>query len=91
MSIKGHALADFLLEIPGELQQEVVDMTRQGHLEEKSNQQWTLYMDGASRKEDSGTRLILTSPTGEEITYALRFDFHISKNAAEYEALLSSL
>lgn len=27
----------------------------------------------------------------EEITYALRFDFHTSNNEAEYEALIASL
>nr|KAJ0215185.1 hypothetical protein LSAT_V11C300107570 [Lactuca sativa] len=52
---------------------------------------WTLYTDGASSKEGSGAGPILTSPTGEEITYALRFDFRTSNNEAEYEALLAGL
>ena len=33
----------------------------------------------------------MTNPTGEEITYALRFDFYTSNNEAEYEALLDGL
>lgn len=48
-------------------------------------------MDGASSKEGSGAGLILTSPTDEEITYALRFDFYTSNNEAKYEALLVGL
>ncbi|XP_071921711.1 uncharacterized protein [Coffea arabica] len=52
---------------------------------------WVLFVDGASSKEGSGTGLLLTSPTGEELTYALRFDFPASNNEAEYEALLTGL
>lgn len=35
--------------------------------------------------------MILKNPGGEKITYALRIDFHISNNEAEYEALLACL
>nr|KAJ0220174.1 hypothetical protein LSAT_V11C200064870 [Lactuca sativa] len=52
----------------------------------KDNRKWTLYTDGASNREVSGAGLILTCPEGEEVTYALRFDFHTSNNEAEYEA-----
>lgn len=41
--------------------------------------------------EGSGAGLILTSAPGEEVTYALRFDFRTSKNEAEYEAPLAGL
>lgn len=57
----------------------------------EDNQRWTLHTDGDSNKEGSGAGLILTSLTGEELTYALRFDFHTSNNEAEYEALLAGL
>ena len=89
-SIKGQALADFLLEIPDE----------GGYVKEKvwavegaptENSSWTLYTNGASSREGSGAGLILTSPEGEEVTYALCFDFHTSINEAEYEALLTGL
>lgn len=52
---------------------------------------WELYTDGAASSEGSGAGLILTSPTGEEHTYALRFDFPASNNESEYEALLAGL
>ncbi|XP_071924818.1 uncharacterized protein [Coffea arabica] len=51
---------------------------------------WVLFV-GASSKEGNGAGLLLTLPTGEELTYALRFDFPASNNEAEYEALLTGL
>nr|KAJ0196707.1 hypothetical protein LSAT_V11C700371330 [Lactuca sativa] len=65
----------------------MADSDRQEHSGGAPDQQWTLYTDGASNKEGSGVGLILTSPIGEEVTYALHFDFHTSNNEAEYEAL----
>ncbi|XP_071688204.1 uncharacterized protein [Rutidosis leptorrhynchoides] len=50
-----------------------------------------LHTDGASSEEGVGAGLVLTSPEGEEHTYALRFCFYASNNEAEYEALFSSL
>nr|GEX81887.1 reverse transcriptase domain-containing protein [Tanacetum cinerariifolium] len=47
--------------------------------------------DGSSCLEGSGAGLILTSPEGEEFTYALRFEFDASNNEAEYEALMAGL
>ncbi|GKC50842.1 reverse transcriptase domain-containing protein [Tanacetum coccineum] len=47
--------------------------------------------NGSSCLEGSGARLILTSPKGEEFTYALRFEFDASNNEAEYEALVAGL
>ncbi|GJT75381.1 reverse transcriptase domain-containing protein [Tanacetum coccineum] len=39
----------------------------------------------------SGVGLILTDPNGQEVTYALRFNFRASNNEAEYEALVTGL
>ncbi|GJY42246.1 reverse transcriptase domain-containing protein [Tanacetum coccineum] len=41
--------------------------------------------------EGSSVGLILTDPNGQEITYALRFNFRASNNEAEYEALVAGL
>ncbi|XP_071714616.1 uncharacterized protein [Rutidosis leptorrhynchoides] len=60
-----------------------------GHL--ANNYVWELHTDGASTEEGVGARLVLTSPEGEEHTYALKFCFYASNNEAEYEALLSGL
>ena len=50
---------------------------------------WKLSIDGASNAQGSGAGLILTSPEGIDIEYALRFGFHASK--AEYEAVVAGL
>nr|GEV95661.1 hypothetical protein [Tanacetum cinerariifolium] len=51
----------------------------------------TLFTDGSSCVDGSGTGLILTSPEGTKFTYALRFQFAASNNEAEYEALIAGL
>ncbi|GJR30823.1 putative ribonuclease H-like domain-containing protein [Tanacetum coccineum] len=48
-------------------------------------------MYGSLCLEGSGVRLILTNPEGVEFTYALRFEFDVSNNEAEYEALMAGL
>ena len=39
----------------------------------------------------NGTGVVLESPTGEKVNYALRLKFPASNNEAEYEALLARL
>ncbi|XP_027077127.2 uncharacterized protein [Coffea arabica] len=86
-AIKAQALADFLAEGAS------LAMTEQNSPPSgaRSREPWILFVDGASSKEGSGAGLLLISPTGEELTYALRFDFPASNNEAEYEALLTGL
>ena len=52
---------------------------------------WKLSVDGASNAQRSAAGLILTSPEGIDIEYALRFGFHTSNNEAEYEAVIAGL
>ncbi|XP_071739838.1 uncharacterized protein [Rutidosis leptorrhynchoides] len=52
---------------------------------------WELYTDGASSEEGAGIGILLVSPTGEEITYAIQLKFAASNNEAEYEALIAGL
>ena len=52
---------------------------------------WKLSVDGASNAQGSGAGLILTSPEGIDIEYALRFGFQASNNKAEYEAVIAGL
>nr|GEV63404.1 reverse transcriptase domain-containing protein [Tanacetum cinerariifolium] len=83
-SIKGQILADFLNEMPSN--------TSQGALVAKTQEEpWTLFIDGSSCVDGSGEGLILTNPDGVEFTYALRFQFAVSNNEAEYEALIAGL
>ena len=52
---------------------------------------WKLSVDGASNAQGSGAGLILTSPEGIDIEYALRFGFRTSNNEVEYEAVIAGL
>ena len=52
---------------------------------------WKLSVDGALNAQGSRVGLILTSPEGIDIEYALRFGFCASNNEAEYEAVIASL
>ncbi|GKG18474.1 reverse transcriptase domain-containing protein [Tanacetum coccineum] len=83
-SVKGQILADFLVEKPEEA---LADMSEK----ETPQEPWTLFTDGSSCIDGTGTGLIQTSPEGAEFTYALRFQFTASNNEAEYEALLDGL
>ena len=79
---KGHILADFVMEFtstePAENAQTETNLSI-----------WKLSVDGASNAQGSGAGLILTSPEGIDIEYALRFGFHTSNNEAEYEAVIA--
>ena len=52
---------------------------------------WKLSVDGAANAQGNEAGLILTSPEGIYIEYALRFGFHTSNNEAEYEAVIAGL
>ena len=52
---------------------------------------WKLSVDGAANAQGSGAGLILTSPEGIDIEYALRFGFQASNNEAKYEAVIAGL
>nr|GEX69574.1 reverse transcriptase domain-containing protein [Tanacetum cinerariifolium] len=83
-SVKGQILADFLVEMPGDVSQAAPAAVAQ-------EKPWTLFTDGSSCVDGSGAGLILTNPEGVEFTYALRFQFAASNNEAEYEALVTGL
>ncbi|GAA0153003.1 hypothetical protein LIER_11342 [Lithospermum erythrorhizon] len=52
---------------------------------------WLLYVDGASSPGSSGAGILLFSPEGQKIRYAVRFAFAASNNEAEYKGLASGL
>ncbi|XP_059627213.1 uncharacterized protein LOC132270006 [Cornus florida] len=59
--------------------------------QEEAESTWTLYVDGSVNARASGARLVIISPNGECIKYALRFGFKVTNNEVEYEALLAGL
>ena len=83
-AIKGQVLAEFVMEFaPVELAEPI-------HSEDDLPI-WKLSVDGASNAQGKGAGLILTSPEGIDIEYALRFGFRASNNEAEYEAVIAGL
>ena len=82
--IKGQILAEFVMEFTS------AEPAENAHTETNPSI-WKLFVDGASNAQGSGAGLILTSPEGIDIEYALRFGFHASNNEAEYEAVIASL
>ena len=83
-AIKRQVLADFVMEFtsakPTENAQTPTDLPI-----------WNLSVDGATNAQGSGAGLILTSPEGIDIEYALRFGFQASNNETEYETVIAGL
>ena len=81
---KGQVLADFVMEFASSEPARDAQVTTDPST-------WKLSVDGASNAQGSGAGLILTSPKGIDIEYALRFGFYMSNNEAEYEAVIAGL
>nr|XP_025703596.1 uncharacterized protein LOC112805422 [Arachis hypogaea] len=77
-AIKAQAMADFLVEVTGD------------PIEETSAW-WKLHVDGASHQTSGGAGIILESPAGVIYEQSIRFEFLVSNNQAEYEALIGGL
>ncbi|KAF7142836.1 hypothetical protein RHSIM_Rhsim05G0116600 [Rhododendron simsii] len=60
-------------------------------LPKEEHKPWVLQVDGSITKEASGAGLILTSPKGQLLSYAFRFEFKATNNEAEYEAFVVGL
>ena len=50
-----------------------------------------MYFDGSIMALSSGARVVLISPDGSRLRYAIRLHFSASNNTAEYEALINGL
>ena len=83
-AIEGQILTDFIMELtsvePIETAQLAYDLPI-----------WRLSVDGAANAHGSGAGLILTSPDGIDVEYALKFGFQASNNKAKYEAVIAGL
>lgn len=79
-TIKGQALADFLLEF------EAID----GLLVEDDSW-WNLHVDGAVNSDGAGVGIVLVSPEGCRLLSAIYLGFPATNNDAEYEALINGL
>ncbi|KAL0437447.1 UNVERIFIED_CONTAM: hypothetical protein Sradi_0452600 [Sesamum radiatum] len=75
-AIKTQALAEFVSETT------FTEGTVGSHL---------LYADGSSTLARSGAGVVLTSLEGDELEYALHFDFKASNNEAKYEVFIAGI
>ncbi|GAV59180.1 RVT_3 domain-containing protein [Cephalotus follicularis] len=83
-AIKSQVLADFVGDnTPTECMEENPSEIEKG--------MWKLSVDGSSCLTGSGAGLVLTSPDGWMLEYALRFKFRATNNEAEWEALIAGL
>ena len=98
-SIKGQVVTDFVVEftyptqaLGGETNRPSTSERHQVDDEptDPSNV-WSLRIDGSSNVNGSGVGIVLESPMGEKIRYALRLQFPTWNNEAEYEALITGL
>ncbi|XP_013746096.3 uncharacterized protein LOC106448811 [Brassica napus] len=74
-------LADFLIELTLELEQDLI----------LPSVNWVLHVDGSSTSKGSGAGVQLQSPTGELIRQSFSFGFAASNNEVEYESLIAGL
>ncbi|KAL0445974.1 UNVERIFIED_CONTAM: hypothetical protein Slati_1725300 [Sesamum latifolium] len=76
-TIKAQALADFVSEMTGTTQEEVHEM-----------RPCLLHVDGSSTAQWSGAGIVLTTPQGDDMEFAVKFEFKAPNNETEYEALV---
>src|SRR3954469_3222138 len=80
-AIKSQALADFL-----------VDWAETQYLPPTPDStHWRMHFDGSKMRTGLGADVVLTSPKGDTLKYALQIHFAASNNVAEYEALIHGL
>ena len=77
-SIKSQVLADFVVEFSSPIQEEVPYV-------------WLLSVDGSSNLKGSRAGVVLEGPNDLLIEQSLRFEFKVSNNQAEYEALIAGM
>ncbi|KAL0456229.1 UNVERIFIED_CONTAM: hypothetical protein Slati_0962100 [Sesamum latifolium] len=56
-----------------------------GHFQDEK---MVYHVDGSSTTQGSGADVVISSPQGEDLEFAVKFDFEASNNEAEYEALV---
>ncbi|GAV60630.1 rve domain-containing protein/RVT_3 domain-containing protein, partial [Cephalotus follicularis] len=83
-AIKSQVLADFVGDnTPMECMEE--------NPSESERETWRLSVDGSSCLTGSDAGVLLVSPSGWTLEYALRFGFKATNNEAEWEALIAGL
>ncbi|KAL0395022.1 UNVERIFIED_CONTAM: Ribonuclease HI [Sesamum latifolium] len=55
------------------------------------DEKWLLHIDGSSTTQGIRAGIVITSPQGEGLKFAVKFDFKASNNEAEYETLVADM
>ena len=84
-------MAEFILEfiVPDAAPRESLNEDEKNDSLEWESSAWTMFIDGASNKTGSRAEVVLQNPVGERITRAFKYDFAVTNNEAEYEALIT--
>ncbi|XP_074363168.1 uncharacterized protein LOC141703597 [Apium graveolens] len=98
-TIKGHALADFILEFDSKVDEKAIvlkEPSSQGNVPNKMREEfphpwWILHIDRAVNNNGAGTEIIFVTPEGHHLMSAVHFKFYVTNNDAEYEALINGL
>ena len=80
VAIKAQVLANFIAEF-----------TYPQEEEEPQKKTWTVQTDGSTTKKAGGVGVVLISPEGEILKYAVRLQFPATNNEVKYEAFLTGL
>ncbi|KAK0600179.1 hypothetical protein LWI29_012534 [Acer saccharum] len=94
-AIKAQAVADFVVEFT----EPNIEVARMMVEQNKKVFKWQLHVDGLSDTHGSGAgagagaeaEVVVSTPEGDSVECALRFDFKATNNQAEYEALIVGL
>ncbi|VFQ99526.1 unnamed protein product [Cuscuta campestris] len=81
--IKGQDVADFLVEMTGHQEEEPARTITEPW--------WSMSVDGAAGPKGYGGGVVFTTPEGFKVYHALIFNFKLTNNETEYEALIGGL
>ena len=86
-TIKSQVLADFVDDFSPSLLAQI-DEELQCMMSKTETKPWSLFTDGASNFNGTGLGLVLKSPHGDIMAYAICYDFKATIKKVEYEALI---
>ena len=51
---------------------------------ERSEGVWLIMVDASRNEQGSGAKVVIRSPEGAEVSYAVKFEFQLMNNQAQY-------
>ena len=52
---------------------------------------WLVMVDRSHSEQGSGAGVVIRSPEGAEVSYAVKFKFQLTNNQVEYEAFITGI